>query len=349
MKKQRIYILLPNDISFSVFEATKLHGDLFKTVNREVIYVSRNVKFSANDVIYCSNLLKLINFLRKEGEGIIYGITVFEVLIGYVAKLLNKELKLFYWVQGLIDEEDYLSRKSKIRFYTFKILMSICVKVSFKLVVVTECMFKVLVHNYGCNPDKEYLILNCKSRVHYNGSNKIPNSLCYIGGLSKWQNVDKALQFFNELCKENEQFNFYIATFVHEELRSLIDLYVNEVFKDKIHLVHVKESSEVENFLSQMQYGFLIRDNLLLNNVASPIKLAEYLACGVNPIMSPYLVDFKNIIIENNAGIILSDSNTESIQVLLEHKHSIQKALITYRASFEVLISEDKLNTFLTI
>jgi len=349
LKKPKIYILLPTNISFSVFEATKLHGDLFKTADRDVIYLSRNKELARNDINYFSNLFTLINYFRKEDEGIIYGITVFEVLAGYVATLFNRKIKTFFWVQGLIDEEDYFSRKSKMRFYIFKLLMIVCLRLSSKLVVVTEYMFKILVDNYGCNPNKEYLILNCKSRVHYNGSTKIPNSLCYIGGLSKWQNVDKSLQFFNELCKENEQFSFYIATFDHEELRRLINLHIDEIFKKNIHLVKVKESEDVEKFLSQMQYGFLIRDNLLLNNVASPIKLAEYLACGVNPIMSPCLIDFKNTIIQKEAGIILADTFIDSIKDLKRHNHSSQKALLAYKASFDLLIHDKKLNIFLTV
>lgn len=340
MNNKTIYISLPKSISFSVFEATKLHGNQFTSLGYNVIYLTRNSEFVIENSLYFKNRLGLISFLKTKGNGILYGITVFEVLFGYIASIFNKRLKIFYWVQGLVDEEDYLSKKNRIRYYIFHKLIKVSLKISKKIVVVSEHMFKVLVSNYGCNPQKDYVVINCKSRVKYNGNKKTPNSLCYIGGLSKWQNVDKALSFFNLLCEESNKYTFYIATYNHVKAQKLINNNVKKKFRNKINLVNVKETKLVEVFLSKMEYGFLIRDNILLNNVASPIKLAEYLACGVNPIMSDSLIDYKDLILKYKAGIILSESESVSVQALLNNSPSIDNAINAYKASFEKQLTQ---------
>ncbi|MCA0131296.1 glycosyltransferase family protein [Winogradskyella alexanderae] len=348
MKKQKIYISLPANINFSVFEATKLHGDLFASVDAEVVYLSRNKTIVTEGIVYFNNTFALLNYLRKCDESIFYAITVFEVLIGFIASRLNRKLKLYFWVQGLIDEEDYHSNESKLRYIVFNKLLKFSVKVSSKIVVVTNHMFNVLIANYGCKPNKDYLLVNCKSRVHYNQAEKIPFSLCYIGGLSKWQNVDQALQFFNTLCEETNNYKFYLATFNHEEAKTLIENNVHSSFRERIELISVKETNEVEDFLSKMEFGFLIRDNILLNNVASPIKLAEYLSCGINPIISSSLLDYIKPINKNNAGIILSNNQSEDVESLLKHKHSTKNAIKTYNECFGDIITNEKLISFLS-
>jgi glycosyltransferase involved in cell wall biosynthesis len=347
LKNQSLYISLPKNVSFAVFEATKLHGDLFIEAGQEVVYLSRNKDITHKNLIYFKNITNLISFLIKKGDGMFYGITVFEILIGYLASLFNNKIKLYFWVQGLVDEEDFLTKKSKFRYYIFHFLIKIALKLSKKIVVVTEHMFTVLVQNYGCDSNKEYLVINCKSRVHYNGSTKIEKSLSYIGGLSKWQNVDKALKFYNALCKENDKYRLFIATFNHAEAKALIESNVNESFRANIELTSIKKSSEVEDFLSKMQYGFLIRDDILLNNVASPIKLAEYLACGVNPIMSSSLVGFKEIIAKHRAGIILEDGMPLAIKQILENEPSTENALSAYNVTYENTVSIEMIERFL--
>ena len=58
---------------------------------------------------------------------------------------------------------------------------------------------------------------------------------------------------------------------------------INDVFSDRdnISVYSILNRVEIPNILSQFEYGFIIRECNLVNYVASPIKFAEYLACGV--------------------------------------------------------------------
>jgi glycosyltransferase involved in cell wall biosynthesis len=331
----KIYIALPKNISFSVFEALKVHVNYLELSNREVVYLSRNKNITSKNTLYFDSVFKTIKFLRKEKNYIFYGITVFEIIIAFTANIF-KPRTIVFWVQGLIDQEDYLSNNKKIRFYIFKLLLILSLKVSNKLVLVTNEMHQVLINQYGLNSNKEYLVLNCISRVTYNQAKKIKNSLCYIGGLSKWQNVDKILIFYNKLLSKKNDYTLHIATFDHGEARKLIDTFVDNKFKKNIKLYTIKETTEVASFLSKMEFGFLIRDNILLNNVASPIKLAEYLSCGVNPIISDSLTEFERLIEESNCGIVIKNQNFDvAIKKIISFTPNLEKAIKLYYDFFE--------------
>jgi glycosyltransferase involved in cell wall biosynthesis len=348
LKNITVYILLPKKISFSVLEATFMHADIFKSAGAKIVFLSRKKAIERPDtVVYFNNQFGYVNYLKDKENGIVYSITVLEFLIAYIVRLRNRKLKLFSWFQGLIDEEDYLTRENKLRRFVFNCLMKLSVKKADKIVVVTNKMFQKLVDDYGCPRNKEYLKINCKSRVGYNFSRKIRNSICYLGGLSKWQNVDVCLRLFNQICERDKTYNFYLATYNWDHAKSLISKYIDEEFRDRIELIKVQNTSEVERFLSKMEFGLLIRDDIVINHVASPIKLAEYLSCGVNPIFSSSLLEFKNEILDNKAGLLFNEDLDRTTQDLLTYQHSTENAIKVYKMIYENDGSDEAVKHFL--
>lgn len=347
--KGKMFISLPKNISYSVFEALKLHADLFEqNNNRKVIFLSRAKNVCDSRIKYFDNVLALFFFLRKQKNADFYGITVFEVLLGFFSSMLGFRKSIIFWVQGLIDEEDFLSNGKRWRYWSFKFLLIISVKISDKLVVVTKKMFEVLVERYYCKSNKLHIVINCTSRVSYNNTEKITNSLCYIGGLSNWQNIDKILLFFSRLLDESREFFLYIATFDHEKAKELLNDHLTKEKTNQVSLLKITTKSEVENFLSRMKYGFLLRDNILLNNVASPIKLAEYLSCGVNPIISNSLLEFNDLVMDYKCGIVVhGDNHSKAISKLLDYKHSTQNAILAYETYFTRESLKDEIEEFL--
>ncbi|SEP82096.1 Glycosyltransferase involved in cell wall bisynthesis [Hyunsoonleella jejuensis] len=344
---KKIYIPLPRNISVSVFEALKLHESYFEGLGYEVKYLSRSKKIKDKRVFAVKSVFKTIKMLRSKDSGKIYCITVKEVLIGSLSNILAPKKEIIFWVQGLIDDEDLLSNNNKIRYYVFKNILKICLRISTKLVVVTHQMFEVLKDSYSCPKSKLHIVIPCKSRVAYNGKEKTNNSLCYIGGLSKWQNVDKILKFYNQLSAINSNYKLFIATFNHDAANILIENMVDKNYQTNITLVNVSSTSEVQAFLSKMEYGFLIRDNIPLNNVASPIKLAEYLSCGVTPIISTSLIEFYQELRHWNCGVFIDNDFNLAIKNLLQNYPSPKKALDAYNNIYKPNNFEDQLNIFL--
>jgi glycosyltransferase involved in cell wall biosynthesis len=69
-----------------------------------------------------------------------------------------------------------------------------------------------------------------------------------------------------------------------------------------------------------MDFGFILRDNILLNNVASPIKFVEYISMGVIPIISEGVGDYSSIVKKSGIGILVNEDNTFEYGLIEKHK-----------------------------
>ena len=57
--------------------------------------------------------------------------------------------------------------------------------------------------------------------------------------------------------------------------------------------VTTKTAEELRGAYEQAQYGFVLRDNIIVNNVACPTKLIDYIKYDIIPILkSPHIGDF---------------------------------------------------------
>jgi glycosyltransferase involved in cell wall biosynthesis len=66
-------------------------------------------------------------------------------------------------------------------------------------------------------------------------------------------------------------------------------------------------------YISMAQIGLMVRIPSLITSVSSPVKLAEYLACGLPVIAQTGIGDTDQILSERKAGIILkSDALTDA-------------------------------------
>jgi glycosyltransferase involved in cell wall biosynthesis len=72
-------------------------------------------------------------------------------------------------------------------------------------------------------------------------------------------------------------------------------------FKNQIMCYNVSPD-KVPLYLIAADYGLLIREESVTNKVASPVKFAEYLACGLKIIISPNLGDYSEYVINNDCG-----------------------------------------------
>lgn len=107
----------------------------------------------------------------------------------------------------------------------------------------------------------------------------------YAGGITKWQKIEESLKVFKEYNAHNPNSKFLILTRDDDKLNVILN---NEKW-DTIRKSVITTSApyaKVPNYLNVADIAYLIRDNVVLNAVASPTKLAEYLACGLPVITS---------------------------------------------------------------
>ena len=109
-------------------------------------------------------------------------------------------------------------------------------------------------------------------------------AVIYAGGLQSWQNVSMMLTAAASVPK----FNYIFLSGEVSELQRLAD-FANVANYN----CHAVLNNQVPDYYLKSTYGFILRDPMLLNKVACPTKLVEYLYWGVIPIvLTPEIGDF---------------------------------------------------------
>lgn len=160
--------------------------------------------------------------------------------------------------------------------------------------------------------------------------------IIYAGGAGTWQKTDLLLRTLFRMQTLGRQFQAYI--YVQPESVAHLQ---KEVMKLSLSGGVVVGSLSHEQILHEYQsadLGFVLRDDILLNQVAMPTKLAEYMANGVVPIvLSPDLGDslkygYRYLTIENLFDAdklkpgVLREMRVENFRVMAEMSAQAREA-----------------------
>lgn len=164
--------------------------------------------------------------------------------------------------------------------------------------------------------------------------------IVYAGGTQIWQNIELMFESIETCMRSghNDQYEFFLF-FPQTSLKEVQQKYSKIVNMPNV-FVDSLPKSEVMNILKSADFGFVLRDDILVNRVACPTKLIEYLEFDVIPIVkSPHIGDFYNlgyqyIEIETNFKIDKEIDITNMLQ-------ANRKVLKTFQA--RVKHSQDKL------
>jgi glycosyltransferase involved in cell wall biosynthesis len=222
----------------------------------------------------------------------------------------NYKFNSFYSFRALLHEESFYNHKSinkKILIYLLEFFVFLtaknvgCVSEEMKLVLNKRFIFKrrIIVHPC-CVSNVSY-----KDILKFNKSNTI--KFVYVGGLSKWQMFTEIINVFDKLV---ESINYKIElTVVTNEVNNAKETIIKESkYYKKIKCISLSQY-EVGSYIKQFDYGFLLRENSIINKTASPVKFLEYISNGVIPIMSENIGDYSTLVKKKNLGIILNKNN----------------------------------------
>ncbi|MBB1436756.1 hypothetical protein H5201_21115 [Pseudoalteromonas sp. SG43-6] len=217
--------------------------------------------------------------------------------------LLGLKIKIVYWVQGDVPSESFLKNSSKVRFYILKFLELIALKMSDSCIYVSDYMKRY----YDRLVFKKSVVLPCISTLKKVDSVvRRKSSYCYIGGMSEWQKLDWMLQYMNSVFHIDNLASLKIATRDKLKATELVSHFIDERYFARVTVVSLSNENEVEEFLSGVEFGFLLREESNVNYVSSPIKLAEYLSCGVNVLLSPSIKSYAEVVSNYGAGCIIN-------------------------------------------
>src|SRR5439155_1739018 len=111
-------------------------------------------------------------------------------------------------------------------------------------------------------------------------------TVVYSGAAQRWQNVELML----ELARDGiDRFDF---TFLTSDPAAFERAAERHGLRGRV-AVHSAPREQLPRYYRRADYGLVLRDDGVVNRVACPTKLSEYLAFGLIPVVkSPDLGDF---------------------------------------------------------
>jgi glycosyltransferase involved in cell wall biosynthesis len=343
--KKKILIHADFNNSIAIWNAMKLHilamirNDFHIIIIVDKIDYIETIRkdFNSLAIYTCESLKKTEKLIKKNNIDYIWCPNIFSVLkLSLIVKRYS--IKIVFWIQGILPEESYMRNKSFLRKITLEILEKIALHLSDKFIFVSIAMRDYYLSKLYIM-ENNYAIVPCVSELKYNNKiQKIEKSFLYIGSLAPWQCFDKVLKIFDTIRKKHIDSILHIITLEKEKVENIIcEMLINHA---NIFVYSIEDRSKLSDILSMFQFGFLIRENNIVNNVASPIKLAEYLSCGINIIIDNENSYFSTMLKEYNAGYIFNsnisneniplDSNTNSSLSLYNDFFSIEYSVNSY-------------------
>ncbi|MBI2162970.1 MAG: glycosyltransferase [candidate division NC10 bacterium] len=138
--------------------------------------------------------------------------------------------------------------------------------------------------------------------------------LTYAGSLSAWSPPEAILRMFHAFREVHARTRLLLLTGDLEVARAS--------FGDEAGiLIRSVPHETIQHYLALADLGLLLRDRSSVNRVASPVKFAEYLACGVPVLVSPGVGDCPGIARRERVGYVL-DEDVELSRIVSEIRAS---------------------------
>jgi glycosyltransferase involved in cell wall biosynthesis len=123
--------------------------------------------------------------------------------------------------------------------------------------------------------------------------------VCYCGSMAAYQRPDVVAEAFAGLLRGMPDAHLFV---VSHEGRVLVDHLAARRVDTRNVTARAAKHDQVAPFLMAADVGLLLREDSLTNRVASPVKFAEYVRCGLPVILTPYIGDCSDIAVEERLG-----------------------------------------------
>lgn len=266
--------------------------------------------------------------LKESDRVVIFSRMLYGKEISLLKKISKKEIIYIYDARGAsMEEHKYQLMKKGLTFSKIEGLLKHISEVEGSAVKNADLVFTVSEHlrDYLCEmystPKRKFFVYPClsdstkffydekireetRSKLGYNKDNHV---YIYSGGLeNNYHLLDQTLSFLNNVASWDDNARFLFLSKDRLDDNKVKKLYVNLYGKVQVRSV---SNEDVYKYLNASDFGILFRDDVIMNNVASPSKFAEYVLCGLPTIISKGVGDFSELCEQEKLGIVVENFN----------------------------------------
>lgn len=284
------------DKIFSNTPRTYISYSLFSNLKKKIYQPAENVLFMELNVFRHGSLI--IREIKK--APVIYIHSIFNCLPLYIFHFIigsiYQQKQLVLDLHGIVPEELKFNGQMKA-FWLYKKVERWSFKNIRKMIFVTKAMQLYMYKKYTTFEGNSLVFNIYPSVLEMPVSEDISENInqektvvIYSGNLTRWQNIDLML----DIIKMNisDKLEYIILTGEKELFEKELTL---KGLRDNVTLLSVKPK-DLPDYYKKANYGFVLRTDMPINNVANPTKLIEYLHFGIVPIvLSEKIGDFYNM------------------------------------------------------
>jgi hypothetical protein len=247
-----------------------------------------NYSFNKRSII---DICKVIQLLSKANK--IYVHSLYNGLV-FIDILMLLKKKIILDIHGLVPEEKLFMGDSKKSVRVINKIEEKIFKISDILVSVSNKMKNFYIKKYPFLTDKQFIALPIFDAHLPPAEIRDINNLYFIyaGGLQKWQNIDKIVAAI-KIMPDDFSYIFLVPNYDLKEMKIKIEsLNIN---MQKIEIQSVSKN-KIYDYYQKSTFGFIIREEIDINQASCPTKLIEYLSNGVIPVvLQPEIGDFNDL------------------------------------------------------
>jgi glycosyltransferase involved in cell wall biosynthesis len=299
-----------NKIAF--YSSQKMEKKIYIYMTRKNFDKSE-YRFENKDVEYIFfNSISEIKKDFKKAHTVYYRSPFFLWMVLIAKIFYNKKLKIIFDFRGLTFVESWYRNKNFVKslviflleFIAYATADEVCA-VSYSLAdKIKKWFYKRNVNVIPCGVEKVYLRKKTwNDDIH-------PINFVYSGSIQRWQQFEETLEIFVKI----EKIIPATLSIFTPNVEAAKDILMNS--KIQIKELKALPQSEVCNRLQEFDFGFIIRENNLVNKVSCPVKCLEYLSTGVLPFITPYVGDLSDDIIKHDIGYVHSSDKINFQKIL---------------------------------
>lgn len=234
----------------------------------------------------------------------------------FLGSVYGRADKIITWYQGIVPEELSLMYEGTIlcrpRVALHNRLEKYALSRSDFNIFVSEAMHEHFQLKYGFDK-KNYAIMPCFSRELnrdvFNPYRYEAPKFLFSGSMFRWQCIGPMLNLFKKIKTNLPDASLTIFTLEKAEaLRMVAEAGVDAS-------VESINPSELNDRMKDFKYGFIVRDDIKVNNVATPTKMNDYMAAGIIPVISNVVEAYRRHIV--SPFVIKFDNEEDCVEKIM--------------------------------